>query len=126
MQSAKAVRISLRCPEVAAMRSAAFNVENLFERARALNLDEWVNDPEADPSRWSAGRAALDAYSKLNAILRKPVYDAADKAAIVALLKTLGLERSDESRLVVLRRNRGALVRRPRTGGGGGAKGPGE
>jgi endonuclease/exonuclease/phosphatase family metal-dependent hydrolase len=99
------------------MRIAAFNVENLFERARALNQDEWLDDPGADPSRWSAGRAALDAYAKLNAILRKPLYDAADKAAIVALLKTLGLERSDESRLVVLRRNRGALVRRPRTGG---------
>ncbi len=64
---------------VAGMRIAAFNVENLFERARALNGDEWLDEPGADPSRWSAGRAALDAYAKLNTILRKPVYDAADK-----------------------------------------------
>jgi hypothetical protein len=99
------------------MRIAAFNVENLFERARALNQDEWVDEPGADPSQWPAGRKALDAYSKLNALLRRSAYSAADKAVIVELLKTLGLERSDESKLVVLRRNWGALLKRPRTGG---------
>jgi hypothetical protein len=36
---------------VAGMRIAAFNVENLFERARALNQDEWVDEPGADPSQ---------------------------------------------------------------------------
>lgn len=99
------------------MRIAAFNVENLFERARALNKDEWVDEPGSDPSRWSAGRAALNAYSELNALLRKKTYGAADKAAIVAHLKALGLERSDESKLVILRKNRGTLLKRPRTGG---------
>jgi hypothetical protein len=90
------------------MRIAAFNVENLFERARALNQDEWVDEPGADPSRWSAGRKALDAYSKLNALLRRSAYSAADKAVIVELLKSLGLERSDESKLVVLRGRAGS------------------
>ncbi|GJD95201.1 endonuclease/exonuclease/phosphatase family protein [Methylobacterium iners] len=99
------------------MRVVAFNVENLFERARALNRDEWVDEPGSDPSRWSAGRAALEGYSKLNALLRKTTYDAADKAAIVEHLKALGLERNDESKLVVLRKNRGALLKRPRSGG---------
>jgi endonuclease/exonuclease/phosphatase family metal-dependent hydrolase len=99
------------------MRIAAFNVENLFERARALNLDEWVNDSGSDPSRWSAGRAALDAYSKLNALLRKERYTAADKTAIIKYLQALGLDKSDESRLVILRKNRGSLLKRPRSGG---------
>jgi endonuclease/exonuclease/phosphatase family metal-dependent hydrolase len=99
------------------MRLAAFNVENLFARARALNRDEWVDAPEADPSRWSAGRAALDAYAKLNALLAQPLYADADKAAIIEHLRTLGLERSDDSRLAILRRNRGKLLRRPRDGG---------
>jgi endonuclease/exonuclease/phosphatase family metal-dependent hydrolase len=99
------------------MRIAAFNVENLFERARALNLDEWINDPGSEPSRWSAGRAALDAYSKLNALLRKERYTAADKTAIIKHLHALGLDKSDESRLVILRKNRGSLLKRPRSGG---------
>lgn len=99
------------------MRIAAFNVENLFERARALNQDQWVDEPGGDPSRWAAGRPILDAYAELNALLRQPVYGAAGKAKIVAHLTDLGLERSDESRFVRLRQNRGKLVKRPRGGG---------
>jgi endonuclease/exonuclease/phosphatase family metal-dependent hydrolase len=99
------------------MRIAAFNVENLFERARALNLDEWVDEPDPDPSRWAAGRKTLEAHAKLNTLLHQRSYGTDDKAAIVELLKLLGLERSDESRLVLLRRNRGALLRRPKGGG---------
>ena len=98
------------------MRIASFNVENLFARARALNNDEWVDNPGSDPSRWSAGRQALEAYSKLNALFRKPVYSPADKNAMLTLLKALGLERKDESELVLLRRNRGSLLKRPRDG----------
>ncbi len=99
------------------MKIASFNVENLFERARALNSNEWTEEQGTDPSRWSAGRAALDAYSQLNALLRKDAYTADDKDRIIAYLRTLGLEKSDESKLVILRQNRGRLVRRPRTGG---------
>jgi endonuclease/exonuclease/phosphatase family metal-dependent hydrolase len=99
------------------MRIASFNVENLFERARALNSDDWVGEPDADPSRWSAGRQALSLYSELNARLRKETYGPDDKIAIIEALKALGLERTDESDLVILRRNRGALLRRPRAGG---------
>lgn len=99
------------------MRIGAFNVENLFERARALNQDEWMDEPGVDPSRWSAGRKALDAYAKLNALLRKSAYSATDKAAIVDQLKVLGLEKSDESKLVILRKNRGTLLKRPKSGG---------
>lgn len=99
------------------MRIAAFNVENLFERARVLNQDQWTNEAGADPSRWAAGRGALDSYARLNALLRTPAYSAADKQEIIALLTTLGLEKSDENSLFILRRNRGALLKRPKTGG---------
>lgn len=99
------------------MRIAAFNVENLFERARALNQDQWTNEAGADPSRWAAGRGVLDSYARLNALLRAPAYSAADKLEIIALLKTLGLEKSDENSLFILRRNRGALLKRPKTSG---------
>lgn len=98
------------------MRIAAFNVENLFDRARVLNSDAWVEASGSDPSRMSSGRATLDNYAKLNGILAKPAYSPADKAEILRLLKELGLEKTDENRLVILRRNRGALLKRPKTG----------
>jgi endonuclease/exonuclease/phosphatase family metal-dependent hydrolase len=96
------------------MRIASFNVENLFARAVALNRDDWVNDPGPDPDHWSAGRVALDTYSKLNAILQKAIYSAQDKADIISLMTKLDLTKSDDSKLVILRRNRGQLVKRPK------------
>jgi endonuclease/exonuclease/phosphatase family metal-dependent hydrolase len=101
----------------ASMRIASFNVENLFERARAMNQTEWTEEPGTNPSRWSAGREALDLYSKFNAIIAQPVYSEADKTRIIEHLKALGLAKSDESKLVILRQNRGHLIRRPRAGG---------
>ena len=98
------------------MRLASFNVENLFDRAAALNKSEWVNEPGDDPSLWSAGRKALDTYSKLNALLAKPHYSDADKVEILRLLALLDIARKDESSLVILRRNRGQLLRRPQGG----------
>src|SRR5438045_2290200 len=98
------------------MRLASFNVENLFARAAALNSSEWVNEPQANPDHWSAGRKALDTYSKLNAILAQPAYSAQDKTEILELLDKLGILESDDSKLVILRRNRGALLRRPKNG----------
>ena len=98
------------------MRIASFNVENLFSRAAALNKAEWVGQPNDNLAPWSAGRKALDAYSKLNALLAKPVYSAGDKADILTRLADLGLENRDESDLVILRRNRGSLLKRPVSG----------
>jgi hypothetical protein len=58
----------------------------------------------------------LDAFAQLNDLLAKDTYDPQDKAAIVELLKQLGLKSSDESKWVTLRRDplAGALGRRPR------------
>ncbi|GLI95349.1 endonuclease/exonuclease/phosphatase family protein [Methylocystis echinoides] len=88
------------------MRLAVYNVENLFDRARAMNLDKWAD-----------GKAVLDKFAKLNALLGKVAYSGADRMRIAGLLVELGLEKSDSSEFVILRQNRGKLLRRPRTGG---------
>jgi endonuclease/exonuclease/phosphatase family metal-dependent hydrolase len=87
------------------MRIASFNVENLFARAKALNLQSWAE-----------GKPVLAAQAELNALFEEPVYDDAAKARILELLGKLGLLTSDESTYVLLRKIRGKLLKRPRTG----------
>jgi endonuclease/exonuclease/phosphatase family metal-dependent hydrolase len=87
------------------MRIAAFNVENLFERARIMNLDDWEE-----------GRPVLERVTELSDLLEKPTYSAADKTRILILMRELGLKDSDTAPYVILRRNRGALIMRRRTG----------
>lgn len=89
-----------------AMRLAVYNVENLFDRAKAMNLESWAE-----------GRPVLERFAALNALLGQPGYSAADKARMVALIVELGLENSDTGPFVLLRRNRGGLLKRPKTGG---------
>lgn len=97
------------------IRLASYNVENLFQRARILNRNEWV-DSDGSGSRLAAARALLDATAKLNALLAEPVYTPAIKTQILATLDVLGLLQSDETKFVILRRNRGDLLRRPKNG----------
>src|SRR5258706_7017781 len=88
------------------MRLASYNVENLFDRAKAMNLDTWEE-----------GKPSLEACAALNELLGEVTYTAATKRRIVELMEQLGLEKSDEAPFVILRRNRGALLKRPRAGG---------
>ena len=85
------------------MRIAAFNVENLFMRAKALNH-----------ATWAEGKPIIDSFARLTKLFEKKTYSAADKKKILKELKFLGLEKSDESKYLWLRRSRGALVKRPR------------
>ncbi len=87
------------------MRLASFNVENLFNRASVMNLDDW-----------DEGRPVLNAVTELTNLLEQPAYSAADKVRMVQLLTDLGLAASDTGPYVILRRNRGALVARRQTG----------
>lgn len=87
------------------MRLASFNVENLFARAKALN-----------PQSWASGRPILAAHAEVNALLEEEVYSDATKDRILALLGTLGLQRSDEGKFARLRKIRGRLLLRPRSG----------
>jgi endonuclease/exonuclease/phosphatase family metal-dependent hydrolase len=87
------------------MRLASFNLENLFSRVKALNLE---NSAER--------KKILTAYSRLNDRIQKPTYTAADKTAILNDLEILGLLRSDESEFAFLRQNRKGFLKRPQNG----------
>jgi endonuclease/exonuclease/phosphatase family metal-dependent hydrolase len=66
------------------MRIATFNMENLFERASALNLPTF-----------EAGRKTLELHAEINTLLNRDPYLPADKLRIVAILDELGLSKSD-------------------------------
>jgi endonuclease/exonuclease/phosphatase family metal-dependent hydrolase len=88
------------------MRLAVYNVENLFDRAKAMNLETW-----------DEGRPVLQRFAELNGLLGKIKYAAADKERMAELMAELGLEKNDVGPFVILRRNRGGLLKRPRGGG---------
>jgi endonuclease/exonuclease/phosphatase family metal-dependent hydrolase len=88
------------------MRLAVYNVENLFDRAKAMNGDTWAE-----------GRPVLERFAALNALLGEIDYGDADRAEMARLMIELGLEKSDTGPFVILRRNRGGLLKRPRDGG---------
>jgi endonuclease/exonuclease/phosphatase family metal-dependent hydrolase len=88
------------------MRLASYNVENLFDRAKALNLDTWTE-----------GKPILEDFAELNQLLGELNYTAARKTRMVELMLRLGLEESDTGPFVILRRNRGGLLKRPNAGG---------
>ncbi|AMS17659.1 endonuclease/exonuclease/phosphatase [Pseudomonas chlororaphis] len=88
------------------MRLASYNVENLFNRAKAMNLEGWAE-----------GKPVLERFAKLNQLLGEPIYTDQDKAQMVKLLTELGLSKSDKGPFVILRQNRGSLVKRPKAGG---------
>jgi endonuclease/exonuclease/phosphatase family metal-dependent hydrolase len=85
------------------MRLATYNVENLFDRPKAMNLGSW-----------SEGKPTLEKFAQLNALLGEITYTPPRKRKMVELMIELGLERSDTGPFVLLRRNRGKLLKRPR------------
>lgn len=85
------------------MKLASYNVENLFQRAKALNL-----------ATWEEGRDILQLQAELNRVLGKAKYTSADKKKIVDLMKKLKIDKKDDGPFVILRQNRGHLVKRPK------------
>ncbi|UFS70344.1 hypothetical protein LPW11_21040 [Geomonas sp. RF6] len=83
------------------MRIASFNLENLFSRARIMNLEDW-----------SAGAGILTEFSRLNTLLQKETYTEADKKEILASIETLGMLGRNEGEYVILRECRGCLIKR--------------
>lgn len=88
------------------MRLAVYNVENLFDRPKAMNL-----------ATWTEGRTILQDFATLSELLGELDYTSARKKRISELMIRLGLERRDDAQFVLLRRNRGQLLRRPKSGG---------
>jgi endonuclease/exonuclease/phosphatase family metal-dependent hydrolase len=85
------------------MKIAAFNVENLFDRARAFNLDSH-----------SETQQILRKVAELNNLFEEPHYSAADLARMRELIVELGLEKSDTGPFVLLRQIRGRIISRPK------------
>ena len=87
------------------MKIAAYNVENLFDRAKAFNQDS------------AEAQRVIKQEAELNALLEKPVYTAANKKKILVLLEALGILKSDEGPFVILRKIRGQFIKRGRANG---------
>lgn len=81
------------------MRLATYNVENLFARARALNLADTAES-----------RPILERFSELTQMFEEPVYTEDLKARMLKLLSELGIGKTNDSRYVILRENRGQLI----------------
>ncbi len=83
---------------------AAFNVENLFDRAKVYN-DE---DPDAHQD-------VLDAFAELNSLFEEQPYSQAHKSRMLELIEQLGMLRRDQGTFTRIRKIRGQLISRPRS-----------
>lgn len=88
-----------------AVRIASYNVENLFNRARAL-----------DQRTWALGRPVLEAFQRACELLEEPVYTPEVSHDILRELGRLGLRNGDTAKFARLRQNRGRLLKRSRDG----------
>lgn len=87
------------------MRLATFNVENMFERARAMNLGTWTD-----------GKGVLEDFARLNKLIQKPAYTDSNKDEMLAILKRhKGLATQGESKFMLLRDIRGKFLRKPKS-----------
>jgi endonuclease/exonuclease/phosphatase family metal-dependent hydrolase len=87
------------------MRLGTFNLENIFDRAKAFNQDTIA-----------AGKVILDEFARLNELFAKLTYSGADKKSILEGLDDLGVLKDDNAgKFVRLRQNRGKLLKRPQS-----------
>ncbi|MGH7891955.1 MAG: endonuclease/exonuclease/phosphatase family protein, partial [Thermodesulfobacteriota bacterium] len=84
------------------MKIAAYNVENLFDRAKAFNDDDTNHS-----------QAILSAVSELNNLFEEPDYTPEHLSRMRELIIELGLDKSDTAPFVLLRQIRGRMVSRP-------------
>jgi endonuclease/exonuclease/phosphatase family metal-dependent hydrolase len=82
------------------VRLATYNVENMFDRPKAMNLDTWAE-----------GRQVLADFARLNELIQEPVYTATMKAEMLTILaQHPGLRTQGESRFMFYRQIRGTLA----------------
>jgi endonuclease/exonuclease/phosphatase family metal-dependent hydrolase len=87
------------------IKIAAFNVENLFDRAKALNEDS------------ETATRIIKQEAELNILFKRAFYTEANKARMLELMKELGILKTDEGPYVYLRKIKGPpLIKRPKTG----------
>ena len=85
------------------MKIAAYNVENLFDRAKVFNKNS------------SISQKTITAVAELNALFEKDTYLSADKANMIMLIKELGMQKSDTGTYAIIRKIRGKIIKRPRS-----------
>ncbi|MBN9133374.1 MAG: hypothetical protein J0H48_08415 [Nitrosospira multiformis] len=86
------------------MRLSTFNVENMFQRARAMNRETWAEE-----------RLALEDYSRLSTLIQEPEYTEAVKTELLQIMaRHDGLLTAGKSEFLRLRDIRGKLLYRPR------------
>lgn len=86
------------------LRIATFNVENLFNRPAAMNLEKWED-----------GQKYIDDCARLNLLLNKDTYTAEDKEEILKGLEEYGLDKVwGKSEYLELKKIRGKLLRYPK------------
>jgi endonuclease/exonuclease/phosphatase family metal-dependent hydrolase len=99
------------------VRLATFNVENLFNRAKAMNQTTWEQD-----------EPVLEAFARFNALANQDPYSDPDKQEMLDLLETLQvLQRTSAGHLrfnrnpfeawALLRENRDDFIKQPPFGG---------
>jgi endonuclease/exonuclease/phosphatase family metal-dependent hydrolase len=88
------------------MKIAAFNVENLFDRAIAFNITE-----EGESQR------IIQAVAELNSLFEKNLYGDEDCQRMLELAEELQFNRFDEGPFALIRKIRGSIFKRPRSGG---------
>jgi endonuclease/exonuclease/phosphatase family metal-dependent hydrolase len=86
------------------MRLATFNVESLFERAKAMKQDTWAK-----------GKPALEDFKRLNELIQEPVYSDEIKSELLNIMKRHeGLLTQSLSKFMRLRRIRGNFLKKPK------------
>src|SRR5260221_12837858 len=86
------------------MPLATFNVNNMCERAKALNF-----------ATWAQGTPILDDFARLSDLIQQPVYTAAIKSELLKIMKRYqGLISKGTSEYILLRENRGDFVKQPK------------
>lgn len=86
------------------MRLATFNVENMFERAKSMNLDTWAD-----------GKVALEDFKRLNELIQEDQYSDDIKSELLAIMKRQrGLLTQGTSKYIQLLDVRGKFLYRPK------------
>jgi endonuclease/exonuclease/phosphatase family metal-dependent hydrolase len=84
------------------MRLSSYNVENLFDRVKAMNLEDW-----------DAGRPILNDFFHLNDLINQSEYTTAIKNDLIVTMKRYkGLLTTGKSKYIILREIRGKLTKK--------------
>ena len=86
------------------MRLATFNVENMFERAKVMNLETWT-----------LGATVLNDFKRLNELIQNEIYTETIKFELLEIMeRNVGLLTAGKSTYIQLRDIRGKFIAKPK------------